>query len=106
VSIITARLCKHCGAALPIDASPCPCGIQTTQIHLTALSTSPGTLAPGVVVAGRYLIEAKFGEGGFGVVYKAIDTAEQNRLVALKQITLSALNAQEQIEATSSSVYH
>lgn len=52
-----------------------------------------------MVIAGRYRIETRIGEGGFGVVYKATDTVERNQLVALKQITLSALSAQEQIEA-------
>lgn len=102
MSNITARLCENCGTTLPMDASLCSFCAQTIQIPFSALPAQQRPFAPGVVIAGRYCIEAKFGEGGFAVVYKAIDTAKQNRLVALKQITLSALNAQEQIEATDS----
>ena len=49
----------------------------------------------------RYRILKKIGEGGFGLVYKAIDR-KTGKAVAIKQITLASLSVQEIIEATDS----
>lgn len=43
-------------------------------------------LKPGQIVDGRYVIQAKIGEGGMGAVYHAIDSRNFNRAVALKVI--------------------
>lgn len=43
-------------------------------------------LEPGQIVDGRYVIQAKIGEGGMGAVYRAVDSRNLNRAVALKVI--------------------
>ena len=48
----------------------------------------------------RYRIISQVGTGGFGVVYKAVDTQHTDRLVAIKAINLSGLRPQAVIEAT------
>lgn len=63
---------------------------------------SAGPLRPGSLFAQRYRILGTIGEGGFGVIYKAQDIEHHRRLVAIKQINLSALSPREMIEATDS----
>ena len=62
---------------------------------------SSDTLPPHFLLAGRYRILRKAGEGGFGIVYQAQDT-RQKKMVAVKQINLGALSTRQIIEATDS----
>jgi eukaryotic-like serine/threonine-protein kinase len=83
--------CDHCGAAnAPSDTVCCAC-----QKPLTLPAETTGTL-----LNERYEILNEIGAGGFGAVYKARDTREGRRLVAVKQINLQGLSPQEIIEAT------
>jgi len=64
---------------------------QAARAHLPhSMEASVGVLRPGSLFAQRYRILDQVGEGGFGVIYKAEDLDQHRRLVAIKQINLSA----------------
>ncbi len=52
------------------------------------------------LLQGRYQLVKEVGTGGFGAVYKAIDTKFDNRTVAIKEIQLQGLKPNEIIDAT------
>ena len=81
--------CNNCGAANQEQATYCfACG---ESLHAPAKET---------LLKQRYRILGPVGQGGFGAVYKAVDTQFADRLVAIKEINLSVLTPQEAIEAT------
>lgn len=60
----------------------------------------PEELLPCTLFRNRYFIECKVGAGGFGSVYRARDTRNGDRLVAIKEVSLLGLHPQAKIEAT------
>src|SRR5947209_5798018 len=83
--------CNNCGAANQKEATHCfAC---EKPLHTS-------TQAQETLLKQRYRIIGLAGQGGFGAVYKAIDTQSGNHPVAIKAINLSILTAQEAIEAT------
>lgn len=107
--------CDVCGASVAPQASLCTvCGksphqpLQLSssvqmQVAIPASSSQSsitGPLQPGSLLAQRYRILDKAGEGGFGVIYKAEDLDRYRAKVAIKQINLDALRPREMIEAT------
>lgn len=73
VNPATARFCQHCATLLPFK-------------HLT------GTLLQETLIAGRYQLVSRIGQGGMGAVYKAIDTRFNNRPVAIKEMSSAGLS--------------
>lgn len=59
-----------------------------------------GELLPHTLFKGRYFIMGKIGAGGFGSVYKAQDTQNNDRLIAIKEVSLQGLHPQVRLEAT------
>src|SRR5437763_14097120 len=92
--------CDTCGAANPSQAASCFfCG--------TAMGAPvPFVLPPAVQMTYGYLLKQRYrildliGKGGFGVVYQAADILFGSRLVAIKEMSQSGLNAQELFVAT------
>jgi serine/threonine protein kinase len=92
---------------LPAKSSSSPLAqssAQAYQVQLisAALPVLTGPLLPGSLLKERYRIIGEIGQGGYGIVYKARDTYKRHRLVAVKQIDLSALSTRQVIEATDS----
>ena len=85
--------CPVCGAANAPEHSTCFACKQ--PLALQADKKEPARL-----LHHRYQVLKQVGTGGFGAVYKALDTRERQHPVAIKQINLRGLTAQEMIEAT------
>lgn len=85
--------CPTCGAANPAESSICFACHSSLQ--------SDVEVEEGVLIHERYSLLDQVGRGGFGVVYKALDT-QALEIVAIKQINLRSLTPQETIEATDS----
>ncbi len=96
--------CDTCGAANRVQATFCKACGQPLHISITHGSTSSSTLTGLLshqhLLKQRYVVLAQVGRGGFGAVYKAADTQFGNRLVAIKEMSQSNMNAQELLEAT------
>jgi eukaryotic-like serine/threonine-protein kinase len=86
--------CSQCGAKSVAGETYCSACQQPLNTVNNELDDKP------TLLQGRYQLLKEIGAGGFGAVYLAQDTQEQNRSVAIKQIHLQGLTPQEMIEAT------
>ena len=92
------RYCSSCGAAHPPEAVKCfVCGLSL-KVTVPLVPTAP--LATPRLLQQRYRILVQVGTGGYSAVYKAVDTQSNDRLVAIKAVSLHGLKPHESIEAT------
>ncbi len=78
--------CDNCGAANPPTARFCQfCATLLPFKHST------GSLPEQTLLAGRYQLLSRIGQGGMGAVYKAADTRFNNRPLAIKEMSSTGL---------------
>ena len=85
-------LCSSCHYVLEIPEPP--------EIH--SFVANLVIEASDALLHDRYRLLSVLGQGGFGSVFKAQDTLSQDRIVAIKEISLTGLQQQEIHDATSS----
>ena len=76
-NVPTARFCHQCATSLA--GATYPVGLGT------------GLLPPKGMLANRYIIVQKVGQGGMGAVYQATDTRLGHKLVAVKEMSDAAI---------------
>ncbi len=98
-----AKFCGSCGKAILTSGAAAVLPVASAggvQTPIPAALVSTGKLAANTLVAGRYLIIHKIGQGGMGAVYLVNDTRLGNRKCALKEMSNAALKTpREQQEA-------
>lgn len=86
-----ARFCRICSH--PLQPASLPPG--SAQPSRQAGRFGTGTLLPLTVLAGRYAIVEKIAQGGMGAIYKAQDHRLQGRIVAVKEMSETAITPSE-----------
>src|SRR5258708_5410362 len=81
------HFCDDCGAANPLTSRFCQnCGALLPFTHTT------GSLPEQTLLANRYQLVSRIGQGGMGAVYKAADTSFNDRPVAIKEMSSAGLS--------------
>ena len=100
MSTLTSLFCEHCGAANePQVTYCCFCGRPLQETQTASYDAESGSLLTGAVLKGHYRIIKPVGQGGMGTVYRAQDAELNDRAVAIKEMILSGLSAEETTEA-------
>lgn len=89
-----ARFCNRCSQPLaglsPSPPFPAPSSVPPV---MTPGRFGTGDLLPLSTLAGRYVILEKIAQGGMGAVYKAQDKRLNNQIVAVKEMSESAIQS-------------
>ena len=94
--MISTRFCRICGASNTLTDAHCfACGLPLTVEEEATTAGEKGLLHE------RYKLGVVLGSGGYSAVYRAVDIREAQGTVAIKQINLQGLGAEEAIERTS-----
>ena len=81
------HFCDDCGAANPLSSRFCQnCGALLPFTHTT------GSLPEQTLLANRYQLVSRIGQGGMGAVYKASDISFNDRPVAIKEMSSAGLS--------------
>src|SRR5207245_8936445 len=80
------QYCDNCGAANPVTARFCQFCATLLPFQYTT-----GSLPVQTLLAGRYQLLSRIGQGGMGAVYKAADTRYNNRPVTSKEMSSTEL---------------
>jgi serine/threonine protein kinase len=89
---IQARYCRVCGESLQLSSNG-------TSPFSTTSTTLTGLLSSQQMLHQRYIILERVGIGGFGAVYKVADIQFGHRIMAIKEMSQSHMDAQERSEA-------
>jgi WD40 repeat protein len=90
MTLTSHEFCDTCGAANRPQAQFCrACGqpLRAPAETIAVSNTLTGLLTPQHMLKQRYIILGPAGRGGFGAVYKAMDTEFGNRQVAIKEMS-------------------